>query len=372
MSGALTQFSQICDKMGHNRYSRQVTDPAPAYFAIRNDLADQLLEQSHQLAGVPEPDRGDVLNAALDAVPEVRRLLLPYTALFADGDSAASRLAFSCLSAAATFPHARREQIADLGALSTILFGVDDIADNVAGDWTDRDIVALFRRLSDVLTGAPIDDAGTPPVEGPAREAMREAMHAWQTWCARLRAYDGADAYLPDLARQLELTGEATARERVWATGGEPWPGYEEYLPNAAVTFLYHTWWLAALAICGQDTAGAWRSAAAVTDLGASCLRLANDVRTFQRERSEGKPNAVLIHERAGLSTEAALERVSAHIRELNAEFAAEIGRLPAELAWVADGQYRCVAFSGGWYMARDTHAYTVRDLAADADAHRH
>ncbi|GAA2204857.1 hypothetical protein GCM10009850_005790 [Nonomuraea monospora] len=338
-------------------------DPESAYFGIRNDLADQLLEQSHQLAGVPEQDRGDVLKAALDAVPEVEGLLRPYTSLFADGNSAASRLAFSCLSAAATFPHARREQIADLGALSTILFGVDDITDNIAGNWTDRDIVALFRDLAAVLSGAsPAPATGTRPVD--------EALRAWQAWCARFHRYGGAGTYLPDLVAQLGRTGEAMARERVWATGGEPWPAYEEYLPHAAVTFLYHTWWLAALAICGPAPAD-WRSIERVTDLGAACLRLANDVRTFQRERDEGKPNAVLIYERDGLSTGEAVERVSAHIRALNADFAEAVAGLPAGLAWVADGQYRCVTFSGGWYMARDTHAYTVRDLAADADAHR-
>lgn len=343
-----------------------MADSTSAYFTIRNDLADQLLERSHQLAGVPEQDRGHILKAALDAVPEVERLLRPYAALFAEGDSTASRLAFSCLSAAATFPRARESQIADLGALSSILFGVDDIADNVAGDWTDRDVIALFQRLSSVLSGAPIEpDAGMEPME--------QAIHAWQAWCARFRAYDGAEAYVPSLMEQLELTGAAMARERVWATGGEPWPSYEEYMANAGLTFLYHTWWLAALGICRPVPADAahWRSIGRLTDLGASCLRLANDIRTFERERSEGKPNSVLILERAGMSTEAAVERVSAHIVELNADFSAAIAELPAGLEGVAEGQHRCVSFSGGWYMARDTHAYTVRDLAEDADAHR-
>jgi hypothetical protein len=171
---------------------------------------------------------------------------------------------------------------------------------------------------------------------------------------------------------QLHLTGVAMARERIWAVGGEPWPSYEEYLANAGVSFLYHTWWLAALGICGPVPADAahWRSIGPVTDLGAACLRLANDIRTFQRERSEGKPNSVLILERAGMSTEAAVERVAAHIAELNADFTTAIADLPAGLEGVADGQRRCVSFSGGWYMARDTHAYTVRDLAADADTH--
>ncbi|MEV4113569.1 terpene synthase family protein [Nonomuraea sp. NPDC049695] len=314
---------------------------------------------------MPQQDRGDVLKAALDSVPDVARRLRPYSALFTDGDSSASRLAFSCLSAAATFPRGRREQIADLGALSTILFGVDDIADNVAGDWTDRDVAALFDRLSAVLSGAPLG-------AGARARPMEQALHAWQAWCIRFRAYDGADAYVPSLMEQLERTGAAMARERVWATGGEPWPSYEEYLANAGLTFLYHTWWLAALGICGPVPADAahWRTAGRVTDLGAVCLRLANDIRTFQRERSEGKPNAVLILERAGLSTETAVERVSAHFAELNADFVQALAELPAELGGVADGQRRCVSFSGGWYMARDTHAYTVRDLAADVDAH--
>ncbi|MFC7583690.1 terpene synthase family protein [Nonomuraea antimicrobica] len=163
------------------------------------------------------------------------------------------------------------------------------------------------------------------------------------------------------------------ARERVWATGAEPWPSYEEYLDNGVLTILYHAWWLAALGICGprpEDAAAYWRPIGPANDLGAACVRLANDVRTFERERSEGKPNSVLILERAGMSAEAAVERVSAHIVELNAEFATAIAHLPAELRWVGEAQHRCVTFSGGWYRARDTHAYTVRELAADVDAH--
>ncbi|MFC4014490.1 terpene synthase family protein [Nonomuraea purpurea] len=341
-----------------------MSDPASTYFSIRNDLADRLLARSHQMAGVPEADRGAVLQAALDAVPEAARLLRPYTALFADGDSAASRLAFSCLSAAATFPRARREQIADLGSLTAILFGVDDIADNVAGASTPGDVAALFQRLSAILAGAPSGSRVSEPME--------QVLHAWQAWCARLRGYDGAAAYVPDLREQLELAGAAMARERLWATGGRPWPAYEEYLANGGLTILYHTWWLAALGICGPESADAahWRVIGPVTDLGAACLRLANDVRTFQREKDEGKPNSVLILERAGMSTQAAVERVSAHIADLNAAFAQALAVLPAELAWAADGQRRSVAFNGGWYMARDTHAYTVQDLAADVDTH--
>ncbi|WP_165974756.1 terpene synthase family protein [Nonomuraea deserti] len=334
------------------------------YFSIRNDLTDRLLVKSHQLAGVPEQDRSVVLAAAVGSVPEAARLLSSSTSLFPDGDSASSRLAFSCLSAAATFPRASRGQIADLGALTTILFGVDDIADGVAGAWSDRDVATLFGRLAGMVGGARPEAGGSKP--------MSEALHAWQAWCARFHDYAGAAVYAPSLMEHLELAGAAMARERLWATGGEPWPSYERYVDNGRLTILYHTWWLAALAICGPAPAdaGHWHSIAPATDIGAECLRLANDVRTFERERSENKPNSVLILERAGLSTEAAIERVSAHIAVRNAAFDAALTRLPVVLAPLAEGQRRSVSFNGGWYMARDTHAYTVQDLARDMDTH--
>src|SRR5437868_11891521 len=130
---------------------------AQDYFGIRNDLADRLLAGSHQLAGVPEPDRGPVLRAALAAVPLAAEWLRPFPALYAEGDSSASRLAFSCLSAAATFPRSPVDQVAALGALTTILFGVDDVADGIAGDWSDADFATFFQTLPAVLTG------GVPP-----------------------------------------------------------------------------------------------------------------------------------------------------------------------------------------------------------------
>ncbi|MFG1699472.1 terpene synthase family protein [Nonomuraea sp. NPDC049309] len=337
-------------------------DASSAYFDIRNDLADRLLKASHQLAGVPEQDRAAVLTAALDAVPEADQLLRPHTTLFADGDSVSSRLAFSCLSAAATFPAARRDQIADLGALTAVLFGMDDIADSIAGDWTDADVDAFFARILGVLSG---DEPGGPEDSGP----MGEALSAWRAWCERFSAHPGAEAHVPSLLGQLDLAGRAMALERRWAMGGEPWPDYDRYLANGGLTILYRTWWAAALGVCGPEPARTehWAAVEPATALGAECMRLANDLRTFERERREGKPNSVLILERAGTSTEEAVERVRAHIAELNAAFDAELRRLPAELAGVVEGQRRSVAFNGAWYMARDTHAYTVAELAADA-----
>ncbi|MFB9630674.1 terpene synthase family protein [Nonomuraea helvata] len=311
---------------------------------------------------MPEEDRSTVLRAALDAVPEADRLVRPYASLFAEGDSSASRLAFSCLSAAATFPHARADQIADLGTLITILFGIDDIADNIAGQWSHSDITAFFEQLCSMVSG-------TPPQAG-AEDAVGQGLHAWQAWCVRFRGHAGAEARAPMLREQLRRAGVAMVRERLWAAGDEPWPSYDDYLANGSLTILYPTWWAAALGICGPAGAGHWEAIEQATSLGAACMRLANDIRTFERERNEGKPSSVLILERAGMSTEAAVERVFAHYAELHVAFLAALAQLPAPLAGIADGQRRNVAFNGGWFMARDTHAYTVQELVRDADTY--
>ncbi|MCK2217163.1 terpene synthase family protein [Actinomadura sp. ATCC 31491] len=360
-----------------------MSDSSPAYFTIHNQLADRLLDRSHQLAGVPAGDRDAVLATALDAVPRAAALLRPYNRLFPDGDSSASRLAFSCLSAAATFPRADAGRVADLGTLTTILFGVDDIADGITGGITDGPaggvaggltagsggvspdgVAELFDRMAAALAGSP-----PPTGDGPVGEALR----AWSAWCERWYGHAASAGYAPVLADQLSIAGAAMARERAWATGERPWPGYEPYLANGRITILYHAWWLAALPLCGPPGAPEehWRALEPVLDLGAACLRLANDLRTFERERREGKPNAVLILERGGLDVPAAVERVKGHLAGLGRELAAGLAALPAALAGAADGQRRSVAFNGGWYLARDTHAYTVRDLARDAEGHR-
>ncbi|MEV1176573.1 terpene synthase family protein [Nonomuraea sp. NPDC049784] len=342
-----------------------MSDPAlSGYFSISNDLVDRLLRGSHQLAGVPEEDRSGVLRAALDAVPEAAELVRPYPHLLADGDSSASRLAFSCLSAAATFPQARPDQIADLGTLIAILFGFDDIADNIAGQWSHRDIAAFFEQLCLIVSGEPPQTS--------AEGALGQGLHVWQAWCDRFRGHEGAAVHASTLREQLELAGAAMIRERRWAAGEEPWPSYEEYVANGSLTILYPTWWAAALAICGPAPADAehWGSTARITGLGAACMRLVNDVRTFEREKSEGKPSSVLILECQGMTTEAAVQRVFAHYAELNAAFLAAIGELPSLLAGVGEGQRKNVAFNGGWYMARDTHAYTVQELVRDADTY--
>ncbi|MBB6348838.1 terpene synthase family protein [Nonomuraea muscovyensis] len=343
-----------------------MTGPNPqSYFAIRNDLADNLLKGSHQLAGVPEASRGAVLRAALDAVPEAAGLLRPYPVLYADGESSASRLAFSCLSAAATFPEAGRDQIADLGALTAILFGVDDIADGIAGEWSADEFAAFVERL---CVGAAGEPAAPETADGPVGQVLA----AWAGWCARFHTYRGAAAHAGVLARRLELAGAAMARERAWAAGAQEWPSYADYLDCGLLTILYPTWWAAALAVRGPEPAdpGHWAVIEPATHLGASCMRLANDLRTFEREKAEGKPNSIGILQRRGMSAAEAVERVTGHIDELDAAFRAALAELPAELAEIADGQLRSVSFNGRWYLARDTHAYSVRELTGDAQAH--
>lgn len=367
-----------------------------AYFEIHNSLADSLLKGSHQLAGVPEADRPAVLRAALDAVPEAAALLRPFPVLYADGENSASRLAFSCLSAAATFPGARRDQIADLGALTAVLFGLDDVADGISGQWSDRDFTLFVERLRAAVSSTPSEHdpelvPGAVPGDGPpdsSKDApedgpkggpedgtegpMGEVLGAWRAWCARFHRHPAASVHAPNLDRRLALAGAAMARERAWAAGTDPWPPYDDYVANGLLTILYPTWWAAALAVCGPAPADAahWAVIEPATHLGAACMRLANDIRTFEREKAEGKPNSISILESTGLSTAQAVERVSAHIDDLDAGFRAAVAALPAGLEGIADGQRRSVSFNGRWYMARDTHAYTVRDLAGDADAH--
>ncbi|GAA3470693.1 terpene synthase family protein [Nonomuraea roseola] len=343
-----------------------MSGPDPeAYFEIRNDLADGLLKGSHQLAGVPETDRATVLRAALDAVPEASAMLRPFPVLFADGGSSASRLAFSCLSAAATFPRATRGRLAELGALTTILFGVDDIADSIAGQWSEREVAAFFAQFPAILSGTAEAD--------PSGEPVGQVLAAWTLWCARFHTYAGAAVHSPNLARQMEIAFTAMAHERAWTTGVEPWPSYDGYLANGMLTILYHTWWAAALAMCGPSPAVAahWPMIEPMTHLGASSLRLANDIRSFEREKSEGKPNSISILQASGVGAAAAVRRVAAHIDEINAAFRGEVAQVGGELAEIAEGQLRSVSFNGRWYMARDTHAYTVQELAGEADLHQ-
>lgn len=334
------------------------------YFVIRNELADSLLKGSHQLAGVPEPDRRRVLHTALEVVPEAAEHLRPYPVLYADGESSASRLAFSCLSAAATFPDAAREQIIDLAVLTMILFGIDDIADGVAGPSAERDHGAIFAALPAILGRTSRAPAPGSPVE--------QILAAWSRWCDRFHGYAGAASHLSRLSRHVELVGEAMGRERAWAEARDPWPSYADYLANGVHSITYPVWWVAALAVCGPEPAreAHWASIEPATHLGAACMRLANDIRTFEREKAEGKPNSISILQREGLSTREAVARVTAHIDELDTAFRRALAGLPAELAGIAAAQIRSVSFNGRWYLARDTHAYTVGELADDARTH--
>ncbi|RAY15860.1 hypothetical protein DPM19_08850 [Actinomadura craniellae] len=333
-----------------------------SYFDIHNAVVGSVLPDAHPLKGIPVEDLDAVLDGAVATTRSVSELLRPYSVLYPDGRRTESRLAFCCLSAAATFPGAAIDVLTDMAALTMLLFGVDDVTDEIVESCTDEQFESFTTDLYAVLAGGA---AGEWDPAGPAGQVLA----AWSLWSERFHARPIAGAHVAEVIEQLKVAQRALTRERRWTAGTAPLPSYAEYLDNGLVTCFYPLWWVAALGVCGPEPAVTEhaRQIESATRVGASCIRLANDVRSFEREKREGKHNAISVLQSAGASEDEAIRRVLDHIAELTVEFEAGLSSFPAELAAIADWQRRSVRFHHHWFMARDTHGFSVTELAAQA-----
>jgi Terpene synthase family 2, C-terminal metal binding len=132
-------------------------------------------------------------------------------------------------------------------------------------------------------------------------------------------------------------------------------PAYAEYLACAVSTISTSALWAAVEALDGypahaeQELCTA--ACRAVCEAGSRCVRLANDLRGFRREVSEGKPNAVFIQMHyAGVGEERARQLVDAERRKYYHELSGLVSALPAGLSGWGQSVLRFCDFVTAWY----------------------
>jgi Terpene synthase family 2, C-terminal metal binding len=336
--------------------------PGGDYFGIRNPATDRLLGPVHPLGSFPPADREATLRGAAGLLPPFAERAGQYQVLAAGGtDADRSRLAFCALHDVIVLPHAEPGQHLDSCMFGLLGFAFDDITDRVVGDYRDDQIEAFAADCVRVVQAA-----GDPVGHRPGTDPASQVLAALSETCARVRGYPAASTHYPNMLRHWQAHATATVRELRWSADRDQWPTYPDYLANGAVTSYFGTWWAAVLIIAGPLPARpahaelVRRASAQISTAG----RILNDIRTSEREKADGTPNAVAILEATGLDRPAVLGRLLAAVDRHRADLEAVLAGYPPELQSFGRCQHRQLAFMHDWYLARDTHGFSLAELA--------
>ena len=230
------------------------------------------------------------------------------------------------LSVAAAAPFSDVEALVSTSRLSLWVFTLDDLFDEEA--LPEADLLRRAERYRAIARGESVNS--TDDVLGVALGEVR----------ANLARYPLFDTLGAVWARALQATIDEMIRENQWRQvyrnasqrgSAVVLPTYEEYL----ATGLYSIGgpphiWAALITIDDASTPHHLAHLRLMEQLASTCIRLANDLQSSEKEVAEGKVNALVILSQAlrqgGLSGEAARQWAEARIR-------ADIGRGLDDLA---------------------------------------
>lgn len=272
-------------------------------------------------------------------------------------DMGGPRLKSMALSCAAASPQASAEAILQAATFCMVLFGIDDVADRTVGALSDEEVdAALLQYVAIARSGGEASGSLSLGPAGQVRGALQEL-------CRTLFAADAGGARYRLFARHLEGMLEGMREEvvmgRVFAQRGEL-PAYEVYLEMGTRSVGIPP--VGAVLLLGEPpsaSTGAGLDALADPLLmaAARCIRVANDVRSYEREVREGKPNAVLLLMRQAGLTEAQAKHQLITTRD--AEFASLprlVEGLPLDLRPWGEAVRRYTGFIKDWYAVAELH----------------
>jgi hypothetical protein len=157
-------------------------------------------------------------------------------------------------------------------------------------------------------------------------------------------------------------------QESSWRFGTQSWPGLAEYTLCGKTSIFVHAYVAGVLAITGPtNLSDAHRAQVEETSLrGGLAMRLYNDMRTAERERQLGQPNAVLLlEELAGVAPDDARAMVEAWARRALVDFLDAVGTLPQVLGPAIRVIRTCVLFMCQWYTHGNVEDLSEQELRA-------
>jgi hypothetical protein len=196
-------------------------------------------------------------------------------------------------------------------------------------------------------------------------EPERQVLGAFRDCFARIGSYPAFAWAGPYLAGHWRRCFEAMLQESRWRLDLDPPPNLSEYLDNAVPSLFGPLYYASLVAMSDLPPLSisdltSWDKAAYLSTLA---IRLCNDLRTAERERAEGGPNAVDLIIHSGHTEAQAVQILVAAVDAALADLGGAIDALPASLTVHGSALRRSTRFACDWYLARDTHGLNARQL---------
>lgn len=327
---------------------------------------DSVFPDADPLAGMADGGRHQVPALSRRAGRRMEAWAARYPIL-RDTPAADNRLSWTSLYWANALPDGPVSVIDDAAAFSMAVFGLDDVMDGAAGAHP----YAELEQLSDQCRRIPSVPA---QASGAATSVRQQVIAAFEDCYRRLSAYPAYTPVRDFLLLQWCRCHEAMLQEARWRLSLDPVPTMAEYLANGVfsifVCFVHGA--LAAmtdLPAPAKEDLGRYEAA---LRSGALAVRLANDMRTFERESREGTPNAVTLLVNSGEPVRDALLTLRNSLDTALTDLDTQLATLPPSLTRQGTALRRGVRFVCHWYLAHDSHSLSDAQLRRMVSGQRH
>ncbi|MET0401847.1 MAG: terpene synthase family protein [Cystobacter sp.] len=284
-----------------------------------------------------------------------------------------------CLTLAAAAPFLEVRELLPATCMGTWMFVVDELTDEHA--LISSPLWDGLCRFPALFDAPPSAELLAEPTLGPLAEALGDIQE-------QLRGRSLFAAVRPELALSVGDVLKGMAAEELWSTRYQdpsrpPLPGLEEYLEQGALqTTGVFPVIVSLLGALEDDSIE--RHLPRLLEMGrqaAICVRLANDLRTYEKELAQGKLNALGLVQREGMAREGlgeaeALERARLGVQaRLDAAVARCMSLGAPENAERTTTRHaerfisNLVAFVCDFYTHHDYHHVLVRQDGNDIDA---
>jgi hypothetical protein len=376
-----------------------------AYFELHHQLFNPV-ENVSEVSGIALEDRAKVIQDALFIYPQLLEWSKEFPVWAVDGP--VNRFPAACLAAAAVClgVNTPTSILLETTALALVLFLMDDVTDGAIGDPPNDEqleaLLSLFTMVAEEkpskavgrsTNGLPLPELALATKVGLTRldetgkpQPWIQAAAALVKICQRIREFPASNHYYPFFVKGLRLYMEANRIELHWRQAYQQYvqtgqtfkiPTLAEFLTvargssgiSAATGGL-----LAMLAPTQAQTQNGktvselrnTKQAALLDEvalLGGTVFRLADDIRSYKREKTEGKLNALLVLRlnHPGLSEAEAETRVlielDHHLTALDTLVAEQV---PAAFKEWGQAVSRLAHFSRDWFLTREFHHFSL------------
>jgi hypothetical protein len=344
------------------------------YFKLKRVLKNQ--DSERKLFGIPEEERIQVLKTALSVYPEV----MAWTDQ-SGLETLRQRVPATCLAMAATMPYIQSSILIKATIFGLIMFAVDDVTDAVIGTKSLEQQEAMLTLLIAITkSGGELTFRDFPKEVIKAfsthsdNKIWIKVALVWGKACREIKEFRSSSLYYCFFDNRTESDLEATRIELRWAqtaTKMDVFPTYEQYLQigcQSIITSIFFTFLLVMIEkpVDSEFSSPLKALMNKVFLVSGRCIRLANDIRSFERDLVENNLNAIHILMKTQNLTENEAEAFL--FKEMNIfleDLEKLISLLPSTLKEWGDMVKRLTWFSCNLYNQTEFHQLSKEMLVA-------